>query len=119
LKDRACSCTGYRVTIFERKPADNKLYFDVNNAYVNQNVFRGTMEKLTVATIGTSVDIELDGNGTAFDITKDWVVTFADRADVDLCQCQIDLYGWLGNVDNQVTDGSVPAVASQGITVGN
>jgi len=75
LTDRDCSCTGFRVTIFERKPDNNELFYDSDNAYVNQNVFRGTIDNLTVATLGTSVDIELDGNGTAFDITKDWVVT--------------------------------------------
>jgi len=104
LKDRPCSCSGYRVTIFERKPTDNKLYFDTDNAYVNQNVFRGTIEKLTVDTVGTSFDITLDGNGAAFDVSKDWVVTFADRADSGLQSCQTQLYGWLSDSKNQVTD---------------
>jgi hypothetical protein len=118
LVDRNCSCTGYRVTIFERKPDNNELFYDPLNAYVNQNVFRGTIDALTVATLGSSVDIELDGNGTAFDITKDWVVIFADRADAGLQQCQLDLYGWLSDSNNQVTDGSIPAVKSSGITIG-
>lgn len=116
LVDRDCDCTGYRVTVFERNPTNGKLYFDPNYGHTSRNVYRGTMDKVTTTT-GSTVDITLDGDASLLSTSKDWVVTFADRADSGLQSCQTDYFGWIADSKNQVTTST--GAKKAGIKVGN
>jgi hypothetical protein len=107
VQPRNCGCAGYRVTVFERNPVGEKLYFDPSYTFASLNVWRGTMEVVQLSDVtgsGTaSIDVTLDGGGSLFDISNDYVILFSDRADSDLQPCQTQYYGWLGDQNNEVT----------------
>lgn len=114
--DRDCGCGYFAITVFERNPTDGKLYFDPDYTYTSQNVFRGNMTSPTT-TNGNTIYFTVEGNADQLDVNKDWVITFADRANTNLQPCQTELYGWLANNKNKVTLSD--STTKNGIKVGN
>jgi hypothetical protein len=94
LTERDCSCGQYRITMFER--GTSKLYFDSAYLDANQNVWRGYIRVLVSDATNGQCLLTLDDDNQLNVTGKEFVVIFADRADANLQQCQIDLYGWLG-----------------------
>jgi hypothetical protein len=96
-----CTCGDYAITLLEKDT--DALYYDVAGAYANQNVWRGTVNVTAADIAAGTCTIELE-NANNFDNLKDYVMIFSHRGDANLQTCQTDLYGWLGDSSNQVTD---------------
>lgn len=99
---RSCSCARYAITIVD----ENTTAWDTVGA--GRNVFRGRIygnaaDTLELADITNGTcKISIDDDYANFDETTDKIMFFAEYNNANLQQCQVDMYGWLGDKSGSV-----------------